>query len=191
MADNIHIDNGRRGIPWRIVGWGGATLLLLLPLIANAPWTLSDFIFMGLLFGVAGLVLELAVRASGDIAYRAGVGIAVAATFLLIWVNGAVGFLGSEDNPANLIFFGVIAIAALGSFIAGFRAAGMARAMFATAAAQALVGVVALAAGLGSPGYEGLYEAVMGTTVFTALWLLSAWLFHKAAGKQAPVAAAQ
>lgn len=190
MTDKI-IDGGRRGIPWRIVGWGGAAFLLLLPLIANAPWTLSDFIFMGVLFGVAGLVLELAVRASGNIAYRAGVGMAVAATFLLIWVNGAVGFLGDEGNPANLIFFGVIAIAILGSFIAGFRAAGMARAMFATAAAQLLVGVIALAAGLGSPGYEGLYEAVMGTTVFTALWLISAWLFHKAAGKQTPAVAAR
>lgn len=189
MTNNIQIDKGRRGIRWRIVGWGGAALLLLLPLIANAPWTLSDFIFMGVLVGVAGLVLELAACTSGDIAYRAGVGMAVLAAFLLVWVNGAVGFLGNEDNPANLMFFGVIAIAVLGAFIAGFRAAGMARALSATAAAQLLVGVIGLAAGLGSPGYKGVYEAVMGTAVFTALWLVSAWLFHKAAGRQAPVAA--
>lgn len=99
-------------------------------------------------------------------------------------MNGAVGFFGSEDNPANLIFFGVLAIAVLGSALAGFQSAGMARTMFATATAQVLVGVIVLAAGFGSPGYDGLYEAVMGTSVFAALWLISASLFRRAAGEQ-------
>lgn len=184
MADNIEINSARRGIPWRMVGWGGVAILLLLPLVANAPWTLSDFIVMGVLLGGAGLMIELAVRASSSLAYRAGAGLAVAASFLLIWVNGAVGFLGNEDNIANLIFAGVLLIAVLGSVLAGFRAAGMAKAMFATAAAQTLVGVIALAAKLGSPGDAGLYEAVMGTSLFAALWLLSAGLFRKAAGDQ-------
>lgn len=179
------IEGGRRGFPWRVAGWGGAGLVLLVPLVANAPWTLSDYVSMGLLLGVAGLLVELATRASTSIAYRAGAGVAVAAAFLLVWVNGAVGFLGDEDNPANLVFFGVIALAALGAVVAGFRPAGMARAMFVTAAAQLLVGVVALAAGLGSPGYAGLYEAVMGTSVFATLWLLSGALFRHAAGSGA------
>ncbi len=30
---------GARRVPWRIVGWGGAATLLLVPLIARAPWT--------------------------------------------------------------------------------------------------------------------------------------------------------
>ncbi|RHW18895.1 hypothetical protein D1610_01765 [Sphingomonas gilva] len=175
---------GRRGIPWRIIGWGGVAFILLLPLIANAPWTVSDYLFMGLMLGCAGLVLELAVRASGNIAYRAGVGVAVAASFLLVWVNGAVGFLGNEDNPANLIFFGVIAVAVVGSAFAGFRSAGMAFTMFTAAACQILIGLVALPAGWASPGGNGLYEVVMGTTVFASLWLISAALFRKAAGQQ-------
>lgn len=169
------------GVPWRTIGWGGAAFLLLLPWAANAPWTLSDFVMMGALVGGAGLALELAVRASGNRACRAGAAIAVAAAFLLIGVNGAVGFFGDEDNPANAMFLGVLAVALLGSLFAGFQPAGMARAMFAAAAAQLAVGMIGLAAGLGSPGHAGLYEAAMGTSVFTALWLLSAGLFRKAA----------
>lgn len=175
-------DGGRRIPPWRILGWGAASIVLLLPLLAGAPWTGSDYVVMGALLGGAGLLLELATRVSGDRFFRAGAGAAIAAVFLLLWVNGAVGFLGDEDNPANLMFLGVLAVALSGAILARFRAAGMAHAMFATAAAQLLVGIVALAAGLGSPGYDGIYEAVMGTSVFTGLWLLSAGLFRKSAG---------
>jgi hypothetical protein len=174
-------ESARRGLPWRLIGWGAVALILLLPLVTGAPWTLFDYVVAGALLGGAGLVLELAVRGSGSLAYRAGSGLAVAAAVLLIWVNGAVGFLGDEGNPANLMFAGVIAIAVLGSVIAGFRAKGMARAMFAAAAAQVSVGVMALTWGWSSPGDAGLYEVVMGTSVFCALWLLAGGLFRKAA----------
>ena len=177
----------RRRLPWRPIGWGAVALTLLLPLVTNAPWTLSDYIVMGTMLGSAGLVIELIFRSSPDRFYRGGAALAVVATFLLIWVNGAVGFLGNEDNPANLLFIGVIAVAILGAFFAGFRAPGMARAMFAAAAAQAAVGVAALAFGLGSPGYDGLYEVTLGTTLFGALWLVSGVLFRKAAANESAV----
>lgn len=176
---------GPRGLPWRLIGWGAVALILLLPLVMGAPWTLFDYIVAGALLGGAGLVLELVVRASGSLAYRAGAGLAVAAAFLLVWVNGAVGFLGNEDNPANLIFAGVIAVAVLGSVISGFKARGMALAMFAAAAAQVAVGVIAWTQGWTSPGSAGLYEVVMGTCVFGALWLVSGGLFRLAASRSA------
>lgn len=185
MAAMRKMDGGRGGMPWRVVGWGGAALVLLLPFVTNAPWTLFDYVLMAVLLGGAGLAVELAARGSGNLAYRGGVAVAVAAAFLLVCVNGAVGILGNESNPANLMFFGVIAVAALGAVLAGFRPAGMARAMFAAAGAQLLAGMVALAAGLGSPGYHGLYEVAMGTSVFATLWLIAGGLFSKAAGEQA------
>jgi hypothetical protein len=119
-----------------------------------------------------------------------GWALAIAAAILLIAVNGAVGFLGSEDNPANAIFAGVIGVAIVGSIVARFRAAGMVRAMYCTAAVQALVGLVALAAGLGTQGWGGVYEVVLGTGLFTTLWLSSAWLFHRAARQRSHSAAA-
>jgi hypothetical protein len=169
------------GFSWRIAGWGGAGLLLLLPLVAGAPWTLSDYVIAALMLGVAGGAIELGVRMSRDPFYRAGAGVAVLAAFLLVWVNGAVGFLGDEDNPANLMFAGVIAVALVGATVARFRAPGVARAMLAAAGAQLLVGILALAFGLGSPGAEGWYEVLMGTTLFGGLWLIAAGLFRKAA----------
>jgi O-antigen/teichoic acid export membrane protein len=118
-------------------------------------------------------------------AYAGGAVVAAAAMLLLVMVNLAVGFLGSEDNPANVIFLAVIAVAIVGSIIARFRAAGMAKAMSATAAVQLLIGLIALAASLGSAGWHGVYEVALGTGLFGALWLLSAWLFRKAVGETA------
>lgn len=178
--------NGRRMERWRVAIWIVAALLLALPLVAmqfsrEVNWTMSDFVFAAIMLATACGTLELAARASGNFPYRAGVAFAVGASFLLVWVNGAVGFLGDEDNPANLMFLGVIAIAIIGSVFAGFRPAGMARAMFAAAAAQVAAALIGLAAGWASPGGGGVYEVVLGTSLFTPLWLASALLFRKAA----------
>ena len=180
---------------WRIAGWSTAVLLLLLPLLAmqvtrEVAWSAGDFILFGAMLAVAGGTIELAARKAGNIFYRAGAVVAVAACFLLIWVNLAVGIFGSDDNDANLLFAGVIAVAAGGAFAARFRAAGLATAMIAAAAAQTLVGIIALAAGLASPGPVGLYEVAVGTGLFGGLWLLSAWLFRTAA-KRTPGASPQ
>lgn len=194
MAGRGKNEGGRRENRWRIAGWGIAALILLVPFLAmqvtnEVNWEKSDFIVFGAMLALANGTFELAARRTGNGAFRAAVGIAVAAAFLLVWVNLAVGFLGSEDNSANLMFGGVLAVAIIGSIVARFRPDGMARAMYATAVTQGLVGAVALAGGLGSEGLGGLYEVVMGTGLFAALWLLSAWQFRRAAGKQIPGAA--
>ena len=170
----------------RVIGWSGAAVLMVLPLAAmqytsEVRWTLTDFLVMGALLGGAGLVLELATRKAQSLFYRFGATVAVAAAFLLVWVNLAVGFLGDESNLANLMFVGVIIVAGIGSLVARARPSGMVQAMLVTAAAQVLAGFIGYAAGWASPGAQGVYEAVMGTTLFAGLWLLSAFLFHKAA----------
>jgi hypothetical protein len=158
------------------VGWGTAAIMLLIPLIAmqftdEVDWGLSDFIIFGTMLAVVGGVFELATRMSPNQSYRAAVGVALAGAFILIWVNGAVGIIGNEENPANLMYFGVLAIGIVGTLIARFKPSGMVRAMVATAIAQALVAVIALVAGL---GYTFLV-----TGFFVALWLTSATLFKK------------
>src|ERR687896_2261411 len=105
-----------------VVGVALATaFILLIPLLAEWAWTLFDFVFAGALIFGTGLTYVLVARKAGNIAYRAAVGIALAAAFLLFWVNGAVGVIGSEDNPANVMYFGVLAIAIIGAIIARFR----------------------------------------------------------------------
>lgn len=160
--------------------------ILLLPLLAmqftdEVVWDLADFAVAGALLFGAGLTYELVARKAGNIEYRAAVGIALAAAFLLVWVNLAVGLIGSEDNPANLMYVGVLAVGLIGAVIARFQPRGMARALFATAVAQALVAVIALIAGLGSTGPIWPRDILILTGFFAALWLISAGLFRNAA----------
>ena len=177
----MHVTN-----PWRMIGWGAAVTVILAPLVAmqlGAPgvvWTLSDFIFAIVLIGGVGLLFELAVRASKSWPYRTGVALGLATAFLLIWINGAVGFIGDEGNPANLVFMAIIAMAVAGSIVAGGKAMLMARAMTVAGVAQAIVGVIVFAFNDGAepPGRVGLLILI---EVFAAMWLGSAWLFRKAA----------
>jgi len=168
------------------VGWGAAALLLMLPLIAmqftdQVVWGVADFSVFGSLLVGAGVTCEVVARKTADSAYRSAVGVAVAAAFILAWVNGAVGVIGNEENDANMMYGGVLAIGIIGAMIARFRPHGMARALRATALAQALVAVVAVGAGLGSAGPIWLWGILIMTGFFTALWLVSAGLFQRAA----------
>jgi len=172
-----------------------AALILLLPLVAmrftdEVAWDVADFALAGAMLSGACGAHELAARTTGSIAYRAAVGVAVVAAFALTWMNLAVGIIGSEADPANLMHAGVLAVGLLGALVVRFRPRGMARALAATALAQASVGVIALTAGLGDTGANWPGAVVVLTGVFVALWLVSAWLFRKAAREQAAAGAA-
>jgi hypothetical protein len=162
--------------PWRILGWSIIAGLVALPAVAmrftaEVNWTGSDFVFAAVLLGGVGLAFEMAVRASGAWAYRAGAAVALALSLLLLWANAAVGIVGSEDAPINLWFNLIPPLALAGTLAARLRARGMAAAMMVTAAAQLLVGAI-----MQSYGHF--------TWVFTGLWacgwLVSAWLFRRA-----------
>ncbi len=171
-------DAGRRARPSRIAVWGSVAALILLPLFAMLAsgalvWNPGNFAFAGALVVGIGVTYELAARITGASSYRAAVGVALVAALILTWMNLAVGIIGSEDNPANWMYGGVLAVGIVGAVIARFQPTGMARALFATAIAQVSVSVIALIAGFGFTGPI--------TVFFTALWLISAWLFRKAA----------
>lgn len=181
MAAHMEAGSERRGGRWRMAVWGTAALLLLLPLLAmqltdGVAWGVADFVLFGaMLFGACG-TYELAARVTSSNAYRAAVGVALAAAFFLVWANLAVGIIGDDDNPANLMFHAVLAVGITGAIIARFQPHGMARALVATAVAQALVAVIALIAGLGN--------TLVLTGFYVALWLTSARLFENAALEQ-------
>lgn len=170
---------GQRNFRWvRWLGWAGAAALLLLPAIAmrvapgsGVDWTFSDFVFAAAMFAAVGIAAEVAVRMSANWAYRFGAGLGIATGFLLVWSNAAVGYIG-DDNAYNAVFFAIPALAFVGSLAARFRARGMAVVMLAAGIAHAIAGAI------GFP-----QDPVTGpiTIVFTAMWLGSAALFHKAA----------
>lgn len=176
MTTTMTERDARLGRWLRLLAWGGAVAAWLVPVVVKAtaglPWTTFDFIVWGAMLLVAAGVCEVGLRLSGSLAYRAGVVVAGGTSFLIVWSNLAVGIIGDETNPLNQIFFGVIAIAAVGAFLARFRAKGMTTAMLAAAAAQAATIALAVVR-------EPLVVAILG--VFTLGWLLAAWLFREAA----------
>jgi hypothetical protein len=176
----VQTHSGARRTPWRIIGWSIPAVLLVIPLVAGFPWTPLDYVFAAVLFGLVGLCIELGVRSSTNTAYRIGVGLAVLASFLLLWLNAAVGIIGNEDLDANMLFLGVIAVALGGSFVARFRAVGMSRAMVLAAVAQVIVPFAAYAFALAPLEPLLRREVPVLTTFFTGVWLLSAWLFRRA-----------
>ena len=165
--------------------------ILLIPLLAEWPWTLADFVFAGALIFGTGLTFVLVARKAGNTAYRAAVGVALVAALLLVWITGAVGIIGSEDNNANLMYVGVLAVGIVGAIVARFRPHEMARALFATALAQALVAVIALIFGLGSGNPPGVWGILILNGFFVALFIGSAWLFRNAGREQPPAGAGQ
>lgn len=160
--------------------------LLLIPLIAmqfteEVVWSLSDFIIMGSLIFGTGLAYKLVTRSSSEIAYRAAVGLALAGGFLLIWVNGAVGIIGNEGNPANLMYLGVLAVGIIGAIAARFHPQGLALTLFLMAFAQAVVPVIALMVwppSITSWGAAGVTGVFMLNAIFVVLFAASALLFR-------------
>lgn len=177
MAAMVEADGERLGRLLRLLVWGGAAVVWLIPLVAKLTvsgmlWTTFDFIVWGAMLLFAAGVCEIGLRLSGSLAYRAGVVVAVGTGFLITWSNLAVGIIGDEGEALNLIFFGVIAIALVGAFVARFRTQGLAVAMAITAAAQAGTALLAVTR-------EPKVALIIG--VFALGWLLSAWLFREAA----------
>lgn len=146
-------------------------------------WDWLDFLVAGALFTAVGGIWALAVRSSGSTAYRAGVAIALGAALVLFWVNAAVGIIGDENDDANMLYHGVLAVGIAGALLSRFRSSGMSRAMIAAAIAQLLVPAIALTMGLAASGPAWPWDVVVLTVFFCGLWLLSAWSF-RAAGVQ-------
>ncbi len=144
-------------------------------------WDVEDFVIFGAMILAVGIAWTLARRKAGNRPYKSAVACALAAAFLLMWINGAVGIIGSENNDANMMYFGVLGIGVFGAMIARGRPRGMSRAMSATALAQVMVAAIALTTDWGVDGPISPWDVVVLTIFFTALWLISAWLFRRAA----------
>lgn len=178
MNEYTESHGARLGGRTRLALWGGAACLLLLPLVAmqftrEVAWTPLDFVAFGAMLAGACGAFELAARVTMNRTYRAAAALALVTAFLLTWVNVAVGVIGSEQDPANLAFGGVLAVGLVGALLARLEARGMALALLAVAVAQALVAGAALVLRLDTP------LALHG--VFVALWLAAAVLFGRAA----------
>ena len=117
---------------------------------------------------------------SPTLAYRLALVGAIVSTLLLIWLSLGVGIIGRDGDPANRMYFAVVAIGVLGALIARFRARGMSRTLFAMALVQAVITAVALIAGLGLP-WSGPTEVLILNGFFIVAFSIAAFLFRRAA----------
>lgn len=141
--------------------------------------TTAHVVMAGILLLILGLVYLLVASRGRSGAYKGAALVAVAASLLLVWGNLAVGFIGSEDNPINLLYGAVLAVGFLGAVLVKLQPQGMAKAMYATALAQFAVPFVALL--IKQPELTmGVLWVIVLNTVFAGLWVASGWLFRRA-----------
>jgi hypothetical protein len=119
-------------------------------------------------------------RTANRTAYRIAVCTTLVAALLLIWFSLGVGIIGRDGDPANAMYFGVLAIGAVGAWWARGRAPAMARVLVAMAAAQTLVAAIALFGGLGRP-WSGPAELILLNGFFIIVFAAAAGLFRHAA----------
>ena len=84
--------------PVRLAGWGLIAALLLTPAVAmrftdEVYWTAFDFIVAGALLIGAGLALELVIWRVQSVRARIAIAVAILASVLIVWAQGAVGIL--------------------------------------------------------------------------------------------------
>jgi hypothetical protein len=178
-----------QGLTRRVFIWAVAiVILLLVPLIAmqfntGVNWGPLDFAVAAVLLAGAAFCYELIAGRGSALSYRIGVGIAVLSSLFLVWANLAVGLIGDEGNPANLMYILVLAVGFAGAIVSGFRPRGLAFTLFAMAVIQVLIGGIAIVMGLGLPSSPPM-EIAGVSALFVFLFALAGLMFLKAAGKR-------
>jgi len=157
----------------------GALGVLMVPAVASRVvagwhWSPGAFVFVYVLFFATGLAYALIARRMGAWTYKAGVGLALAAGFGLGWSN--MVHVADSENPANLVYYIVLAVGAVGAWLARLEARGLARTLFAMGATLALIALILPS---GAPPDLARNMAI-GHGVLVALFTASGLLFRNA-----------
>jgi hypothetical protein len=157
----------------------GALALLMVPLVASRlvpdwNWNAGGFLFLYVLLFGTGMAYAVIARKMGAWSYKAAVAVALAAGFALGWSN--MVHVADSENPANLVYYSVLAIGVIGAWLAHLEARGLARTLFAMAATLALIAVILPS---GAPP-EMARRMAIGHGVFVALFIASGLLFRHA-----------
>jgi len=187
------------GRPGRSLWKGPAlitALILVIPLLGNRfvqgwNWPPKAFVFFGsVIFGI-GLTYQLITKRVDTIAYRSALGLALVTGFVLFFGN----FVQAADDvypvPAAMMYLIVPVLGIIGAAIARFRSRGMARALFVTAFAQAVVFAIALSRNLPVTSWTApVWRGFGGNALFLVLFVASAALFRTAAREESTPGAA-
>jgi len=172
MSMNQH---GKTALRVALVALG----LLMVPLLASQivpgwHWGTGSFVIVYLLFFATGMVYALIARRMDAWSYKAGIGVALVGGLALGWFN--MVHVADSENPANLVYYSVLALGGLGAGLARLKARGLARTLFAMAATLALIALVLPS---GAPPYLARNMAIFHC-VLVALFIASGLLFRRA-----------
>ena len=157
----------------------GALAVLMVPLVASQVvegwnWNAGTFVFVYVLFFGSGMLYAVIARKMGAWSYKAGVGVALLAGFGLGWSN--MVHVADSENPANLVYYSVLAVGGVGAWMARLEPRGLARTLFAMAATLALIAVLLPS---GAPP-DFARNMAIGHAVYVALLTVSGLLFRHA-----------
>lgn len=170
----------------------GSTLFLIIPLTgmllsAGVNWGLFDFIFAWVLIFGSGFTYKFITSKISNTKYKAALGIAVFTSLFIVWSNLAVGIIGSEDNPVNLIYFVMLFAVIIGGVAVKFQPKGLSILMLAAAAAHGLIPFAAVLL-IGTENIERFTREMNALIVIhlfiIMLWTISGLLFRYSAQDQ-------
>lgn len=141
-------------------------------------WGLEDFVMAGLMLSAVAGCFLLARRRSSGLAYLLAFAIMLGALFVTVFAWLAVGIIGSEDHPANLLYTGVIAVCAIGAVQARLRPAGMSRTLSIAAGLQAAITMLGEVLMAGEFTGAGFFAPLAFNALLTGSLVISAWLFR-------------
>ncbi|OGY43707.1 MAG: hypothetical protein A3B89_02905 [Candidatus Buchananbacteria bacterium RIFCSPHIGHO2_02_FULL_40_13] len=169
----------KRQIVWAVV----IALILIISLarqFTNEVQWIETVAYIIILL-VAGGAYELAIwLRTQNRMYRIAFRVGLVGALFLGWVSGAVGIIGSENNPANLMYWAVPTVLLIGSLAARFRPRGMAYTLLTVALVQVLIPVVALFIwpAQTSWGEAGVIGVLILNSLLAMFFFVSAWLFR-------------
>ena len=143
-------------------------------------WSPFDFVIWGGILFAAGVVFDVVSRKGRSFSYRAAVGIACLGGFLSFWVNAAVGVIGNDDVANLLLIVVPFGLGLVGALVSQFQPRGMSLTLFAMAAAQAIIPVIALAWVPVADYSPGVAKVMMLNLFWVAMWLTAGVLFKSA-----------
>ena len=169
----------------RLIVWAvSVALILTVPLAMQftneVQWN-EAFAYGVILLAVGGFYELWQQLKTRTMVYRIAFGVGLAGVFLLGWVSGTVGIIGSENNPANLMYWAVPAVLLIGSLISHFKPRGMARTLFLMALVQMSIPVIALFVwpARSSWGEAGVVGIFIANSIFAVLFVVSALSFQR------------
>jgi len=147
-------------------------------LIDDWHWGWRGFAVVGAVVFGAALAFELAIRGTSNKSYRFAMGLALATTLVLSWMNFV---LAVDVSLGNFMYLGVVVVGLIGVAIARLRPHGMALALAGMTIAQILVPVIGLVVWKTGIAPEAAVPVIRLNAVFIVLFAISAFLFRRAA----------